>query len=156
MKLARTIIQVVLELSDNEIERRDMSIRETMERLKELEKQRAKLIAELDCSLALRELWPDAFDKGRVHSHVEGSMQKPSTLRLVVKKEDGERREWGLWDSQVANCLRSRHLSSLVFHDAGQKAKFDLIVKRLKEGPLPTLSTAETGVETGKHIPAKE
>ncbi len=65
-------------------------IDDNMAHLKDL---RAKLDAkhiELERSLAIIKLCPDAFEHGRVHSHVRGTPHKPKEMEWVLKKGNGE------------------------------------------------------------------
>ena len=52
-----------------------------MARLKELEEGRARLMRKLERSLAIRRLWPKAFEGGNVTTRVTGTVNMKLTVR---------------------------------------------------------------------------
>ena len=65
---------------------------ETMERIKKARAEQGALIAQLERSLALKALWPEAFTAGRCRAWVEGCHS--TGWRYIAERVDGERREW--------------------------------------------------------------
>jgi len=63
------------------------------DKLTSINELRAKLDEKYEAlarSLAIIKLCPDAFDHGRVHSHVRGTPHKPKEMEWVLKKGNGE------------------------------------------------------------------
>ncbi len=68
-----------------------------LERLKAAQAESARLVDELERSLALRGLWPDVFAHGRASSHIVAGMgagRRAELRRLVVTDGAGESREF--------------------------------------------------------------
>jgi hypothetical protein len=72
----------------------DAKRQEVLDNLKSLWKKRDELQGELQRSLAIQELWPEAFEHGRVFSHVEGN--PGSGFFLTIKRGDGEERKFNI------------------------------------------------------------
>lgn len=95
---------------------------EKLEQLKILEAKKADLLHQLECSLAIQSLWPEAFACGSVSTNLSGNnldlfntnshhkFMREKALRnitFIVKRSDGERRTWTL--DQVPYILRRGH-----------------------------------------------
>jgi len=76
--------------------------------IKSLCKERDALLRQLDESLAIQQLWLQAFDCGKCTSQLVGNLLEPDTLVLRIRRSDGEIRDFSIWD--VPKCLRDRHL----------------------------------------------
>jgi len=63
-----------------------------MEKLKELNNERDKLLIKLDRSLAIRNMWPEVVFP--CTSHMEGSANKG--FRFVITSKTGETKEFGM------------------------------------------------------------
>ena len=92
---------------------------EAVARLAELHTRQGLLLEELNRSLALRDLWPEAFKVGKVSTHVVGNNRHgKKTFRLEITRSDGEVREFNLasvpvilrdgweWDEKNGSWLR--------------------------------------------------
>lgn len=74
-------------------------IDQKMQKIKELHKKKSDLFDKLERSLAMQKIWPEAFDHGSIKSHVEGSLNYPKEIKLVIVNGTGERREILLKDA---------------------------------------------------------
>lgn len=86
-------------------------LNDALTRLATLNRQRDGLYQDLRRSLALQEIWPDAFEHGRCTSRVTGNPR--SELTFVLTLGNGEQREKPLqdipvilWSEQVKNDIR--------------------------------------------------
>ncbi|MCH7759837.1 hypothetical protein IIA15_00325 [candidate division TA06 bacterium] len=61
---------------------------ELIQKLRKAEEKGAKLLEELERSLAIEELWPDAFKHGSVKSHLEWNNQD---VMLVIRNSEETR-----------------------------------------------------------------
>ena len=66
-----------------------------MEQIEQLERKRKELFHKLRRSMAIRDLWEEAFDGGRCHSRVEGNQRQ---LYFIIRDKSGEERKWKLED----------------------------------------------------------
>ena len=73
-----------------------------LQRIKALQERSRELTAELERSLKIQALWPEAFALGPCTSRVVGPVQPRSKaeLRVIVRRPDGEERsftmeQWG-------------------------------------------------------------
>ena len=73
--------------------------------------RRDELYAELDRSIEIGLLWPEAFDNGPVKCHIEGNAY--NSFHFVIKRSDGEQRRFNLhgvpfilWDEPVKEQIR--------------------------------------------------
>jgi hypothetical protein len=99
---------------------RTEKINKTVEKLRELNEKRDKLFDKLTASLAIQQLWPEAFKLGRVHSNFQsiGGLQrdirgrvkippKKRRFKFVVTRKDGETREFFYEDLPEVLQLRA-------------------------------------------------
>ena len=85
-----------------------------MNRIREREDERAVLINSLDRSLEVQAIDPQAFDHGKVTSHVIGNPWSPDSMKWVMTRGDGLQREYPLLS--VPECLWGE-FSRSVAHD---------------------------------------
>lgn len=84
-----------------------------MNSIRDKEARRAELFESLDRSLEVQALDPEAFNHGKVTSVVIGNPYSPETMKWVLTRGDGMRREfpllsvpeclWGGFSREVAN-----------------------------------------------------
>ena len=89
-----------------------------MNRIAELTKQLKKETAEhkemvhqLDMSLELQKLWPQAFDCGSVKANLVGNYHKPETMIFRILRSDGDIRDYHLID--VPDALLDFHIDRI-------------------------------------------
>jgi hypothetical protein len=74
---------------------------EAFAKVRALMTKKDELIGRLERSLAIAEIWPEAFDHGAANGYIMGA---PATgFKFIVKAGDGEEREWEL--NEVPDCL---------------------------------------------------
>jgi hypothetical protein len=97
-----------------------------MERLEELHKREGELFDELKRSLAIKKLWPEVFDKGKIDVSFYGGTTydlqrgKVNKMKMVLKRSDGDSREFTLdkvpimlWPEWVVDHVPSMFRSSI-------------------------------------------
>lgn len=67
----------------------------SIELIRAAHEQQRKLLDELGCSLKIQEAWPEAFDLGPVTCVLIGT-KDGRNMRYVVKRSDGQEREFGV------------------------------------------------------------
>jgi len=81
---------------------------ELMKKIKTLEEESGRLVVELERSLLIRGLWPEAFSRGSVTSNVTGNPHHPHILTFTITQPGGGSRSYDLaavpvelWSAQV-------------------------------------------------------
>lgn len=80
-----------------------------MQKIKELHKKKGDLFDQLERSLAMKKIWPEVFDHGRIKSHVDGSLNYPKEMKLVIVNGAGEERKILLKDAP--RVIRDFHVN---------------------------------------------
>jgi hypothetical protein len=85
--------------------------RETLDKSRTLTKKRESLQQELDLSLSLMELWPEAFSHGSAFGRMSGSIHSPAEFWFIIKNGVGAERSFPFWKIPIA--LIDYHLAKL-------------------------------------------
>jgi hypothetical protein len=80
--------------------------RELMDQLDQKYIELDKTRKQLDASLTIQMLWPDAFKHGKCTSYLQGNLFKAESMRFVIKDGNGGTKEFELID--IPNSLLER------------------------------------------------
>ena len=83
-------------------------IAEHMSALREKIAERDKLMRDLEHSLEVERLWPQAFNCGSVRAKLLGDFWKPSSLVLSIQRKDGEQHEVPI--REISESLLRHHM----------------------------------------------
>ena len=95
--------------------------KEIMRKIESLETRKAELFKELDGSLSIRDLWPDAFNHGKVTTHIQGSPSK--RFRFYIKNGIGEEKSFNLNDIPLSLACGGNIKKALKSIASGPKCK---------------------------------
>lgn len=102
-------------------------ITEARENLKEKHEESERLHAELDMSLDIHKLWPEAFEgEQSAVTVLNGNPQSPATMTLEITRSDGQTRSFALKD--VPEKLLNFHVNKV---DEPARFLLQQYVKRL-------------------------
>lgn len=88
------------------------AIAENLQRLGDLRQEITAAWAELNDSLALQALWPEAFEHGQIKTALSNyDLSKPSRCRFLIKRSNGEIREFPLW--AISDSLLAPHVKQV-------------------------------------------
>jgi len=113
------------------------STQELMNRIESLESRKAELFKELNGSLSIRDLWPDAFKHGAVTTHIRGSHSKG--FRFYIKNGIGEEKSFNLNDIPLSLACADhikKALKSIVNERCGpskSKKEAEALLKELRD-----------------------
>ena len=87
-----------------------MAALELSDKLQKAHQEKGELLRELDASLAIQALWPEAFDKGKVVGCLSGDARREDLdkLALLLKNAAGESKTFKL--DEVPYSLRRIHV----------------------------------------------
>ena len=68
-----------------------MTVQEKLQEISEKRSRVTELYGELEVSLAIQEIWPEAFDVSPTTAYLGGTFKRPL---VVLKRGDGERMDW--------------------------------------------------------------
>ena len=88
-----------------------------MDEIKNLQKESRNLMHKLERSLALQELVPNVFNKGRCTSYFYGNSFNPEGFKFVVRDGSGEKTEFSYIDAPeiIFNEFAEQHKSEYGF-----------------------------------------
>ena len=108
-------------------------IAEKFKKIKELEAEKDKLFEELERSVAIKMMWPEAFRGGCVKARMEGSHHShPRNMKFIITNGEGVIREFPI--TEVPAVLVLFHTRRWTGYEANFKLKlFHYLVKEGRE-----------------------
>lgn len=108
-------------------------IADKFKEIKKLEKKKDKLLEELERSVAIKMMWPEAFDRGSVRARIEGNQHgHPSNTKFLITNGEGICREFPI--TEVPAVLILFHTRNWTGYEANFKLKlFDYLIREGRE-----------------------